>query len=268
MDILGIINGKGGVAKTTTAANLATQFALHGYRTCVVDWDGQGDVTRALHTHDDRAATRLVDALRGKKPTTLKALARKVGPNLWLVRNGETTDGQFQDALYDLRHEQGEEATRHSLRNLLDTGVGTFDVVVIDSGPYQGLPRRLVLHAATQLVVPVQAQVASIEGLANLTGFIEDAQRQGARAQVLGILPVAVDDNLKLTKTMMTTLGNYYGGYVLRSYIRLDARLPESWAKHTLKNFSKRKSASAEDYRDAYVEIANRLFQPVVEVAE
>ena len=44
---------KGGVAKTITAANLAVEYALKGYKTLVIDLDGQGSVSEYLHVYDD-----------------------------------------------------------------------------------------------------------------------------------------------------------------------------------------------------------------------
>lgn len=262
MRIIGITNQKGGVGKTTSAMAFAALFASRGDRTLLVDYDGQGDSTKALNKDAEDAGRCFVQGLRGN--LKLQRLARKIAPNLWLVRNGglagDTGDeGAFVDELYALRHELDPAQARALLRNLLDSGRGNFDTVIIDSAPVMGFPRQLLLHACDELVVPVELEQACLEGLSGLTRAIEVARANGAGVRLTGILGVGVQPRRALSVDMFETLGEYYRGVALRTYIREDAALPRSWAVGRLRTFTSRSTNAANDYRDAFVELCNRI---------
>lgn len=263
MQIIGITNQKGGVGKTTTAMAFAAQFAARGDRTLLVDYDGQGDSTKALNKEGPDAARVFLKALAGK--LRAQRVIRKVSQNLWLVRNGgdagdEGDEGAFVDQLYALQHTDGDADPRHALRNLLREAQGDFDTVVIDSAPVMGFPRQLLLHACDELVVPVELEQACFEGLSGLTRAIEVARSNGATVRLAGILGVAVQPRRALSVDMFATLGEYYQGVAFRSYIREDAALPRSWAVGRLRTFTTRRTTNAaQDYRDAFIELCNRI---------
>lgn len=262
MRVIGVTNQKGGVGKTTTAMAFAAQFAARGDRTLLIDYDGQGDSTKALNRSDDKAAKQFVGALRDG--TRLRRLARKVADNFWLVRNGGMAgdagdEGSFVDELYALRHEAGPQEGKKLLRTLLHTGAGDFDTVVIDSAPVMGFPRQLLLHACDELVVPVELEQACLEGLSGLTRAIEVARDNGASVRLTGILGVGVQPRRALSIDMFETLGEYYRGLAFRTYIREDSALPRSWAVGRLRTFTSRTTNAANDYRDAFIELCNRM---------
>ena len=262
MRVIGITNQKGGVGKTTTAMALAAQFAARGDRTLLVDFDGQGDSTKALNRDAKDAAGSFVRALRGK--LKVQRVTRKVASNLWLLRNGGPAgeagdEGAFVDQLYALFHELGPQEGRAVLRTMLEAARAEFDYVIIDSAPVMGVPRQVLLHACDELVVPVELEQACLEGLSGLTHAIEVARTNGAKVRLTGILGVSVQPRRALSADMFDTLGDLYRGLAFRTYIREDAALPRSWAVGRLRTFTTRTTNAANDYRDAFLELCNRM---------
>ena len=62
-----IANNKGGVAKTTTAYNLASYYAKKGRRVLVIDCDPQGNLTDALGIDPNNLESTIFDVLMNKK---------------------------------------------------------------------------------------------------------------------------------------------------------------------------------------------------------
>lgn len=263
MRVIGITNEKGGVGKTTTAIAFSTLFADQGQRTLLVDFDGQGNATASLRKSDAGAMQAFSAALAANTP--VGRLARKVAPDLSIVRNGgDFGDGpddenSFADRLNRLRDTLGVRGATSSLRRLLESGAELFDVVVIDSGPTSGLIRQMLLHACDELVVPLELEQPCMEGLSELTGALEIALRNGAQLRLTGILPVCVNSRLALSNKMHDNLGDLYSGYAMRTYVRQDAALPKAWASGRLRTFTSRTTSAAKDYRDAFVELCNRM---------
>jgi hypothetical protein len=71
--VIAVVNGKGGVGKTSTTANLAGILAAEGYRVCAVDSDPQGNLGLDLGVHhagqSDDGAELMRAAMLGEAPS-------------------------------------------------------------------------------------------------------------------------------------------------------------------------------------------------------
>ena len=154
-------NGKGGVGKTTLAANTAGLAAADDTAVLLIDLNGQGNVGRELGYREgplDDDGQALADAVAdgaALRPIT------SVRPNLDVCVGGAAVG--HLPAILANRYQFQAERQALMLALSLQQVAGNYDLVVIDSPPENPPLQQLALAAARWLVVPVKSDKASIE---------------------------------------------------------------------------------------------------------
>lgn len=176
MKSIAVINQKGGVAKSTTAAALGSMFAREG-RTLLVDLDAQGNLTYALGS--DGAAAGAWEVL-ARKVAPAEA-AKPVRENLSLIGSSPSL------AAADLYlTATGKE---YRLKEALDALAPSFDWCVIDTPPALGILTVNALTAAAGMVIPTQADIFSLQGIGQLKETVATVRRYcNPSLKVYGIL--------------------------------------------------------------------------------
>lgn len=194
MKTIAFFNNKGGVGKTSLAYHLAWMFAERGLRTIAADFDPQANLTSVCLTED-----RLEEIWQGAPRQTilgaigpLKKGIGDVGPietenvsqRLALIV-GDLALSEFED---DLSTEwpkclEGNERSFRvvtSLFRVLSSSAQRHkaDVAIIDVGPNLGAINRSALLCADYVVVPVAADLFSIQGLENVGPKLRDWRKQ------------------------------------------------------------------------------------------
>ena len=185
LQVITVINFKGGSGKTTTAAHLAQKMALDGYRVLAIDLDPQASLS-ALHgfqpEFDLLDGGTLYDAIRYDDPVPLADVIRKTYfPNLDIV------PGNLD--LMEFEHETPRALVARD-GNLFFTRIGEalstveqdYDVVVMDCPPQLGFVTMAALSAATAVLVTVHPQMLDVMSMcqfllmtSNLLGVVADA---------------------------------------------------------------------------------------------
>ena len=173
--IIAIANQKGGVGKTTTAAALADGLTQRGYKTLLVDLDGQGNLTYTARA--DTGGLTSYEVIHGKAPAK-KAIQK-------------TAAGDLIPASPDLALTAGEltakgDSTR--LKTALDPLRGDYDFIIIDAPPALGILTINALMAADRLIITAQADIYSLQGIGQLYGTIAAVQAQNKQLKIAGIL--------------------------------------------------------------------------------
>lgn len=204
---IALFNNKGGVGKTTLAYHLAHMAARLGWRVLAADLDPQANLTSAFFEED-----RLESFWEPTSHTTILSavapLMRQLGDveipapqeaadRLWVIP-GDLGLSRFEDQLSTAwpRTFLGEEgAIRvstafHRIIQVCAAQVGA-DVVLVDVGPNLGAINRVALLASDALVVPLAADLFSLQGLRNLGPTLREWRRAWQEIVLPGV-PSAV----------------------------------------------------------------------------
>lgn len=182
LQVLTVVNLKGGSSKTTTAANLCAYLAMHGYRVLAVDLDPQASLTALYGIQpeiDLSDGGTLYGAIRYEDPVALKDIIQKtyfvnldiVPGNLDLMEFEHATPRALT-GLKDLRSKPKEQWTAEEhewtvpffvrLSGALQQVQADYDVVVIDCPPQLGFLTLAALSAATGILVTVHPQMLDV----------------------------------------------------------------------------------------------------------
>ncbi|HEX8995191.1 MAG TPA: AAA family ATPase [Ktedonobacterales bacterium] len=200
--VLAVANNKGGVAKTTTAVNIALILADKPYkkRVLLIDCDGQRSLTRLLPSPQDNiaaAAPKVSAQWPPKEVATLsdffagrKSLAEIVRDthfdNVWLI----PADARL--AQLDINGSLLTERLLSFVRSVHDTSLVTpagdaFDWIILDTPPAQGFCTRAALAASHFAIMPAQAEILAVQGAeGGLRTALTMRQLSGTGAKVLG----------------------------------------------------------------------------------
>jgi chromosome partitioning protein len=170
---IAILNGKGGVGKTSITANIAGLAALAGYRVLAVDMDPQGNLGRDLGTRQRGLADGgkgLLDAVLQRK-TAVPLI--DVRPGLDVVSGGPELE-ELADVLH-ARKNRGA-ATYYALRDALAPIAVNYNLILVDTPPGERLLQTLALATAHFAVIPTKSDDGSVDGLERVSALFSLAR--------------------------------------------------------------------------------------------
>jgi chromosome partitioning protein len=217
VQILAIVNRKGGVGKTTTATNIACSLALGGQRTLLVDLDPQGSATHglALECIDGEGASALFHRSGGFR-------VRAVAPPAPIQLGVICADLRLANEEASMRRER---ARGDRLSKMLTAQRGLWDIAVLDTPPALGELSDAALRAADGVLIPVAADYLAIEALrATLEAIRTIEHERGARFRPLAILPTMVHARRPASRTAAQLIREHFGELVLPEDIPWSAR--------------------------------------------
>ncbi|MCP4649692.1 MAG: ParA family protein [PVC group bacterium] len=219
--IIGICNQKGGVGKTTSAINLSTYVAAKGYKTLLVDSDPQANATSGLGL-DKKAQTKNVyDLLMGLASVEE---VKVQGPleNLFILPSNVALTGA-EIELVDT------EQREFKMKQVLSAARDQFDFIFIDCPPSIGLLTLNCLVAADKVLIPLQCEYYSLEGISQLMETIA-LVKSGLNRQLetAGIVLTMADFRTKLTSDVISEVRGFFKEKVFETVIPRSIRISEA----------------------------------------
>lgn len=244
---LAVANHKGGVGKSTVVVNLAAALAERGRRVLVIDTDAQGSATAWL---------------RGELNDGLARVFRD-GADLAPLVGGSSVPGVELVAAAPGLRETGLPLTAFAaLRRALRHLEGPWTHVVIDTPPHYGLVSLAALVAARGVLVPVEASVMTLAGLASVTRAIDEAASTvdaDPRPRLLAVLVNRADLRQVNARQAVAAVRGAFGELTCETVIRDTVRLRDAAALAVSVLELEPSGNGAQDFRALATEIEGRI---------
>ena len=226
MQIISVINQKGGVGKTTTVINLAAGLTHLNKKILVIDLDPQGNATTGLGLSNiENSSDTIYGVLNGTRE--INDIIKKTNfENLDIISSNVDLSGLEVETAGDSNRAF---ILKSKLSAYLNNFKGLYDYVLIDCPPSLSLLTVMALVCSNSLLVPLQTEFFALEGLTQLIKTIERIKVSLNRdLKIRGILLTMYDKRNKLSSQVEKEARDYFNDKVYSTVIPRNVRLSEA----------------------------------------
>jgi chromosome partitioning protein len=259
--VIGVVNQKGGVGKTTTTANLGAALARKGRRVLLIDIDAQANLTTHMGiTTAEADEEGMINEAVFPEFTSYDVLKGTKGIKDVRIERSERLDVVPSSLLLSAADlELGGVVGRELiLKRALVAVRDEYDVIVIDCPPALGLLSLNALAAVERVVIPVQSEYLALHGVRQLLDTIDQVRSIYNPSLIVGGVLICLHDSRKrLARAVADTIRAYFGNLVFGTVIRTNVSLAEAPASgQTIFEYAP-KSTGADDYSALAEEVLN-----------
>lgn len=245
-EVIAITNQKGGVGKTTSSAGIGANLALRNYKVLLIEIDPQGNLSRGLGITDPPQT--IYGTLLEQHPL----IPYQIKENLSIVPATET--------LSAFPLVKGNEIDKEFiLKEVIQPIKKICDYIILDTPPSLGLLTINALAACDKVLIPLNAQLFSLDGLEKAEKTIEKIKKRvNPGLKIEGLFFTMHDERKVLKRDTAAMLKEKYGRLIFNTAIRENISLQE--APHfgqDIYSYNPR-CHGAEDYNSLVEELLNR----------
>lgn len=243
-----VLSRKGGTGKTTTVHALGAGLIKHGKKVLFMDMDGQSNLTLTFGADENQADC--FDVLCNKTP---------ISEAIQHTAQGDIVAAS--ECLYACDKVLSGVKDMHILTKALEEVKKKYDYCIIDTPPALGMITLNCILAANKIIVPVQADLYSVQGVPRLVQTFEDIEEKtGQKRKIDGLLLTRYNPRITISKSIFEDLKDVAAKYDARVYhaaIRECAALKEAeLMQQNIFDYAP-KSNAAKDYTDFIIEFVS-----------
>jgi chromosome partitioning protein len=251
--IISIVNNKGGVGKTHTTFHLAGALSDAGERVLVVDVDPQANLSGLLLDQVPRGT--VYDVLVEQIPLQ-QATHETAFSGIDIV----PADDRLEDLATVLQHEPDAQIRLDSAIRERQGQERPYSAILFDCPPNLGIATRNALAATDAVLIPLEADKFSVEGLKRLLDVIEKMRAVNRRLAVEGVLISLYNGRRAIEQAFAEALSAYPGIGVLPVRIKASSRYREAiTARKPITHYK-----PAGEYADAFRQLASIVMPATV----
>ena len=265
MRVYAFVNQKGGVGKTTSCANIGAALVMAGRRVLLIDLDPQANLTTSLGIRLKPDQADIYDVLkskgfRGEAQVSIKDIL--INRTLDLNVSGGfhmhvAPAAPLSLAKADIEFSQV--TLRETLlKRILEPLEGEYDYILIDCSPSVGILTTNAMAAADQIIIPVQSQYLSLEGMGQIIQVLEEIEPVNPDLSIGGIIVTMFDKRLIINREVREILTDRFADFVFEKPIRTNISVSEAPSSGmTIFEYAP-SSHGSEDYLQVTQELLNR----------
>lgn len=250
--IISFANQKGGVGKTTSAVNVAASLGILGFKTLLIDLDPQGSATSGVGIHK-----------RGLKKTTIDLLTSDSDPKECILETEyknlsvvpcTVTLASTEFKLYDLDNSE------FRMREALNKIRNDYDYIIIDCPPSLGMLTVNAMTACDGVVIPMQCEYYSLEGLSQLMLTLKRIKEHyNSKLTIVGILVTMYNGRLTLSAQVISQLKEHYPDQLFMNTISRSVKLSEAPSFGAPVYYHAKSSKGSKEYLGVAKELSMRI---------
>ncbi len=219
--VFSVVNQKGGVGKTTTTINLATAFAAIKKKVLLVDLDPQGNASTGFGIMQSQRQKTIYEVLIGECSAKSAVMPTRI-PNLNIITSTvDLSACEIELANMDKRE--------YILRRVLKEVVSDYDYILIDCPPSLGMLTVNALTASDSILIPMQCEFFSLEGLSHLLTSLDLVKENlNHNLKISGIILTMHDRRNKLTEQVEIDVRSFLKDKVFKNAIPRNVKLSEA----------------------------------------
>lgn len=250
--IIAFANQKGGVGKTTSAINIASALGIAEKRTLLVDCDPQGNASSGVGIRKSQIRTTIYDVLIGRTRAS-DAIIRTEYRNLNVLPAGMALAAAELE-LADIENRQ------NRLKDALGELSADYDYILIDCPPSLGMLTVNALTAADGVIIPMQCEYFSLEGLSQIMMTIKQVKRlYNPAISLTGILITMYNGRLNLSLQVLDELKKHYADKLFSTTITRNVRLSEAPSYGAPIQYYDKFAKGSSDYDKIAAELMKRI---------
>lgn len=251
--VIGVVNQKGGVGKSTTSINVAAGLGVLGKKVLLIDFDPQGNSTTGFGIKKKTLDVSIYEILMGEARPQ-EGIIKTRYKNVDII----PATSLFSEAELKLAEV---EKRNFQLRKVILQIRDNYDVIIVDCLPSLGVLAVNALVACDRIIVPMVCEPFALEGLAQLMQTVKKVKRAANKdLQLMGIVFTMLDRRLLASNEIMRDIKRTFPSDVIfKTEIPRNVRITEAQSHGEPIIFYDKNSKGADTYKRLSKEVMEKV---------